>query len=106
MGVAGQRGARLDVTLLLTRPGEILPPRVWDLPIYRGTISAARGHLGAFEVTVDDYAPAIVSARGALAFEPPRHGATARCDLILDLSGGPPLFSAALRRDGYFRPHP
>ena len=104
--VARQLGARLDVTLLLTRPGEIPPPRVWDLPIYRGTITAARGHLGAFEVTVDDYAPAIVSARGALAFEPPRNGAASRCDLILDLSGGPPLFSAAQRRDGYFRPDP
>jgi ferredoxin len=106
VAVARQLGTRLDVTLLLTRPGDILPPRVWDLPIYRGTISAARGHLGAFEVTVDDYAPAIVSARGALDFEPPRQGATSRCDLILDLSGGSPLFSAVQRRDGYFRPDP
>src|SRR5438876_1076423 len=40
VAVAKQLNARLDVTLLLTRPGEILPPRVWDLPLYRGTIAA------------------------------------------------------------------
>src|SRR5712691_4737816 len=32
VAVAGQLRARLDVTLLLTEPAEVLPPRVWDLP--------------------------------------------------------------------------
>jgi ferredoxin len=74
--------------------------------MFRGTITVARGHLGAFEVTVDDYAPALPSSRGALVFEKPRNGATSRCDLILDLSGGAPLFASAARRDGYLRPEP
>src|SRR5438552_100489 len=47
-----------------------------------------------------------IRERAALAFDAPRNGATSRCDLILDLSGGAPLFSAAQRRDGYFRPDP
>src|SRR5205814_760153 len=106
LDAARQLNGRLEVTLLLTRPGEVLPPGVRDVPIHRGTIAAAQGHLGAFELTVDDYAPAIVSARGALQFEPGRDGAAARCDLILDLTGGSPLFSAGQRRDGYFRPDP
>src|SRR6202035_1051111 len=35
VAVARQLGSRLDVTLLLTRPSDILPPRVWDVAIYR-----------------------------------------------------------------------
>ena len=64
------------------------------MPIYRGTIVAPRGHLGGFEITVDDYAPARPSARSVLLFEPPRNGVRSRCDLILDLAGGAPLFPA------------
>ncbi len=106
LDAAKQLSGRLDVTLLLSRPGEVLPPRISNMPIYRGTIAAAKGHLGAFEITVDDHAPAIVSARGTLQFEPGHNGAASRADLILDLTGGPPLFPAAARRDGYFRPDP
>src|SRR5215469_16254887 len=46
----------LDVTVLLTRPGEIIPRRTTDFPIAKGTIRIAKGHLGAFELAVDDYA--------------------------------------------------
>ena len=104
LAAAQQLAGRLEVTLLLTKPQEIVPPRRMDVPVLRGTIIAARGHLGAFELTVDDYAPALPSSRGALAFERPRNGAMSRCDLILDLTGGVPLFPSHARRDGYFRP--
>src|SRR5205823_7195345 len=57
----------------------------------------------AFELTVDDYAQPAPSSRGALAFGATRNGAVSRCDLVLDLSGGTPLFSAADLRDGYLR---
>jgi ferredoxin len=103
---ARQLAGRLDVTVLLTRPGEVLPPGVMSAPVFRGTITAAAGHLGAFELTVTDYAPALPSSRGALAFERPRNDARSRCDLILDLTGGTPLFPAGSRRDGYLRPDP
>src|SRR6266446_10810837 len=103
---AQQLASRLDVTLLLTKPRDVVPPRRMDVPVFRGTITAARGHLGAFALTVDDYAPTVPSSRGALAFETPRNGAASRCDLILDLSGGAPLFPSPARRDGYLRPDP
>jgi ferredoxin len=103
---ARQLAGRLDVTVLLARPADVVPPRVVDVPLFRGRIVAARGHLGAFEIVVDDYAPARPSSRGSLVFDVARNGASSRCDLILDLSGEPPLFPAADRRDGYFRPDP
>ena len=106
LAAAQQLSGRLDVTLLLTKPQEILPPQRMDVSIFAGTITTARGHLGAFELTVDDYAPAKPSSRGALAFESRRNGAASRCDLILDLTGGAPLFPSHARRDGYLRPDP
>src|ERR1051326_8057533 len=74
----------LDVTVLVSKPGEIVPPRVTDFPVVKGTIRSAKGHLGAFELTVDDYATPAPSSRGALAFGSPRDGAVSRCDLVLD----------------------
>jgi ferredoxin len=103
---ARQLAPRLSVTLLLCDPDEVIPPRVVDLPIFRGTITAARGHLGAFELEIDDYAPMTVSSRRTLAFDRPHDGVTSQCDLILDLSGGAALFPAHEKRDGYFRPDP
>ncbi|MBP2298210.1 4Fe-4S dicluster domain-containing protein [Azospirillum picis] len=97
---------RLDVTVLLTSPKDLTPPPVMDVALFRGRIRTARGWLGAFEIVVDDYAPALPSSRGTLGFEPVRQGAAARCDLILDLTGGTPLFADHKRRDGYLRPDP
>ncbi|MGQ0662525.1 MAG: 4Fe-4S dicluster domain-containing protein [Pseudomonadota bacterium] len=97
---------RLDCTVLLTGEAEVMPPRLTDVPLFKGRVVAAKGHLGAFEVVVDGYAAAIPSSRRALEFEAPRDGATATCDLILDLTGGAPLFPAHRKRDGYFRPDP
>ncbi len=103
---ARQLAGRLDVTLLLTRPEDVTPPRIMDVPIFKGTIVAAQGHLGAFEIVVNDYAPLTVSSRASLGFEAARNDATSACDLILDLTGGAPLFPAPEKRDGYFRPDP
>ena len=38
----------LDITVLLTKPGEIAPPRATAFPVLKGTIVGATGHLGAF----------------------------------------------------------
>jgi len=103
---AGALKDKLDVTVLLTRPGDIVPPRVTDVPIVSGTIRAAKGHLGAFEMTIDGYALAQPSSRAALAFGAKRDGAVSRCDIVLDLSGGAPLFPAHDLRDGYLRADP
>ena len=92
--------------MLITRPDGVPPPRVTAFPVVKGTIKSAKGHLGAFEIVVDDYAAPAPSSRGELAFGPARDGAVSRCDLVLDLSGGAPLFTAADLRDGYLRADP
>jgi ferredoxin len=96
----------LDVTVLIKPPADVMPPRVTGFPVVKGTIRSAKGHLGAFELTVDDYAQPAPSSRSTLAFAPSRDGAVSHCDLVLDLSGGSPLFTAADLRDGYLRADP
>jgi ferredoxin len=96
----------LDVTVMITRPPQIMPPATTSFPIVQGTIRNAKGYLGAFELTIDDYAVPRPSSRDALVFEAPRNGLTSRCDIVLDLSGGTPLFPAHDLRDGYLRADP
>ncbi|MEW6642755.1 MAG: 4Fe-4S binding protein [Pseudomonadota bacterium] len=96
----------LDVTVMLTGPAPIAPPATTSFPIVRGTVRNARGYLGAFQLAIDDYAVPRPSSRDALVFEAPRSGLTSRCDIVLDLSGGPPLFPAHALRDGYLRADP
>ena len=103
---AHQLASRLDVTLLLKDPDEVVPPTSTTVPIFKGKIAAATGHLGAFEIAVDGYAPLVVSSRSALDFEDSKDGAMSSCDLILDLTGEAALFPSAERRDGYFNPDP
>jgi ferredoxin len=96
----------LDVTVMLTKPGAVPPPRTNEYPVVKGTIRSAKGHLGAFEIVVDDFAAAAPSSRGHLVFGMARNGAASRCDIILDLSGQAPLFAAPELRDGYVRADP
>ena len=104
---AAQRLAdRLDITVLLSKPGDVTPRRSNEFPVLKGTIRNARGHLGAFELGIDDYALPLPSSRAKLVFGPARNGATSTCDLILDLSGGTPLFPAHELRPGYLRADP
>lgn len=96
----------LDITVLLMPGAAPAPPRVTEFPVVRGFIRNAKGALGGFEVTVDGYATPQPSSRDELIFGPTRDGAVSRCDLIIDLSGGAPLFPAADLRDGYLRADP
>jgi ferredoxin len=96
----------LDVTVLITGKADLPAARVTAYPIVKGTIKTAKGHLGGFEIVVDDYAVPAPSSRAALTFGPPRNGAVSKCDIVLDLSGGTPLFPAADLRDGYLRADP
>ena len=106
MDAAKRLADRLSVTLVLVDPEDMSPPDVADVAIAKGRIASATGHLGAFEVTVDGYAPLAPSSRGSPEFLMPRDGAKSSCDLILDLSGGAPLFVGHERRSGYFRADP
>jgi len=96
----------LDVTVLIKQPTGVAPLRVTEFPVVKGTIRQAKGYLGAFEITVDDYAAPNPSSRGALEFGTARNDAKSRCDILIDLSGGAPLFPAADLRDGYLRADP
>jgi len=96
----------LDVTVLIKPPAAISPPRRSVFPIVKGVIRAAKGYLGTFEVVVDGFAQPAPSSRAVLSFGDARNGTISHCDIILDLSGGPPLFSAADLREGYLRADP
>src|SRR5262249_37919978 len=93
----------LDVTVMITKLSGITPPSTSAFPVVKGTIRNARGHFGAFELTIDDFAAPRPSSREAFVFDAPRNGATSRCDLVLDLSGGAALFPAHDLRAGYLR---
>src|SRR4029077_7200927 len=75
----------LDVTVMMTKPAALMPGRVNEFPIVQGTVRSAKGHLGAFEIVVDDFAEAAPSSRGALVFGPARDGAVSHCDMIFDI---------------------
>ena len=96
----------LDVTVMLSRPGDVTPPRLHDFPVIKGHVRNAKGHLGAFELTIDETAIASPSSRDRLIFGASANGASSHCDLILDLTGYAPLFPASELREGYLRADP
>jgi ferredoxin len=96
----------LDVTVLIQPPAAIAPARSRDFPVAKGIIVAAKGHLGAFELAINDFAQPLPSSRALLAFPPSRDGAVSRCDIVLDLTGGRPLLAGDDLREGYLRAAP
>lgn len=96
----------LAVTVIIKPPATLLPQRVTEFAVLRGSLRSAKGYLGAFELTLDDYATPNPSSRDGLTFGPPRKDVQSRCDILIDLTGGPPLFPAADLRDGYLRADP
>jgi len=103
---ARQLAETLDITVLLSGEEEVEPPRENPFPVLRGRARAATGWLGAFEVVVDGFAAPAPSSRAALTWGAGRDGAKSACDIILDLSGRPPLFPAHETREGYLRADP
>ncbi|CAN0430406.1 unnamed protein product, partial [Phaeothamnion confervicola] len=101
--VANALSDTLDITVLLTGESEVAPPDANAFPIRRGIARTASGHLGAFDLTVDGYAEPAPSSRAAFRFGPQRNGLKSRADIIIDISGRPPLFSAPQLREGYLR---
>ncbi|MBO6521414.1 MAG: 4Fe-4S binding protein [Rhodospirillales bacterium] len=97
---------RMDVTLVLEGGAEASPPDVMDMPIFSGRITSAKGHLGAFEITVENFRPTVPSSKDKLEFTGVGETGSSTCDLILDMRGKDPLFSAADKRDGYFHIDP
>ena len=104
LDVAQSLSDTLDITVLLTPGADVAPRAQTTWPVLQGRIRRATGHLGAFELTVDDYAAPLPSSRARLAFDAARNGAISTCDLVIDLTGGQPLFHET--RPGYFRADP
>ncbi|RVT97150.1 4Fe-4S dicluster domain-containing protein [Rhodovarius crocodyli] len=94
----------LDITVLLTGQEDVQPASSTPFPILAGRVAQATGWLGAFELVVNGYAAPIPSSRAAYRWGTPRDGARSRCDIVLDLTGGAPLFHET--RDGYLRADP
>ncbi len=103
---AERLAATLSVTCLLTEAVEIPPAPVRRFDLAAGRVRAASGAFGGFRVTVDGYRAASYGGRGGFGFTAPRDGGETRCDVIVDLRGGDPLFPAHLKRDGYLRADP
>ena len=93
----------LAVTVLLPEGADAPEERRFD--VVSGRVRRAAGALGGFELTLDALRQVDPAGR-EIAFGAPRDGARTRCDVILDLTGGTPLFPAHLKRDGYLRPDP
>ncbi|MBY8977844.1 4Fe-4S binding protein [Rhodobacteraceae bacterium NNCM2] len=102
-------GARLAgtmaVTVMLTDRAEVIAPEA-EMDIVSGRIARASGALGNFDLRFDRFAELQPAGRSSRAFAQPRDGASSTCDLIVDLSGGAPLFPAPAKRDGYLRADP
>ena len=96
----------LSVTLVLSSADDVVLPSVLPFPVFQGKLKTLTGSLGAFQVTLDNYAPMLPSSRARPEFLMPRDGARSTCSLVVDLSGETPPLTAPHRRDGYFRAEP
>ncbi len=94
----------LALTVLLEPGSDFVPAQAFDTIV--GTLSRATGTLGQFEVRIDAFQQSATGGRGTPALTPPQDGAQSECDIILDLTGGSPLFPAPEKRDGYVRADP
>lgn len=94
----------LSVTVLMTDDSELPLNRRFD--VIRGVLKRASGSLGQFEVQIDALQQIQPGGRGGFTLSAPRDGGRSECDIILDLTGGTPLFPAHEKRDGYLRPDP
>ncbi len=93
----------LGVTVMLT-PTDSLPLADQHCgQLARGQITKASGHFTAFQLTIDGFAEALPSSRSELSFPQPSDAVETSCDILIDLSGGTPLFTGHEKRDGYFR---
>lgn len=106
MPAAMQLGDALSVTCMVTDPAEADVPTDGQIDFVTGRVTAASGALGTFSVLVDAFAALSPAGRGNREFDSRQNGAKSECDLIVDLTGGTPIFPAHHKRDGYFRADP
>lgn len=100
LDAAHRLGAERAATCLLLpdHDRDLVPPSVRALGLFSGKPVKASGYLGAFTISVVNIAGASPSARGALAFDAAVGERSLAADVVLDLTGMPPLLSP---RDGW-----
>ncbi|MEJ6500755.1 MAG: 4Fe-4S binding protein [Rhodobacterales bacterium] len=101
---ANDLAGALVLTVLLGPDQDV--ERSANFDTVRGTLKHATGTLGRFSVKIDALQQIIPGGRGAPKMTAPQDGAISECDIILDLTGGTPLFAAPEKRDGYLRADP
>ncbi len=108
MEAARRLSQRLDITFVFDGVSgeEATPSALMDLPVFCGRIDKAVGYLGNFDVAFSTLSPSQPSSRGGFTFQSPGQPNQLKADLILDMTGGDPLFNAHEKRDGYFNPDP
>lgn len=108
LDAAKRLSGRLDVTLVFEgKSGQtVMPPQLMDIPVFSGNLEAATGHLGNFEISFKALSTSQPSSKGGYGFQKPGQPTALKADLILDLTGGEPLFNGPEKRDGYFNPSP
>lgn len=96
--------SRMAVSCLVVGQPDLTPPSQRGLAVFSGSLSSASGHLGAFCLAVRDLKTAPPSSRGTLTFSLRVQADNLNGDVIMDLTGAPPLFRGG--RDGYVRADP
>jgi ferredoxin len=104
--MAGKLRESLGVTVMITAPGDDIVASGISGMVTRGTIRGAKGHFTAFDLVIDGFGAARPSSRASLRFEDPQDGIETGCDIIIDLTGAPAMFTGWEKRDGYFRVSP
>ncbi|MFK7938652.1 MAG: 4Fe-4S binding protein [Roseovarius sp.] len=104
LGAAADLCETLAVTALVSDASDIPTDRRFDCVV--GELRQATGALGGFELKFDKLQQVIPGGRGGFALTDPVNGAVSACDIILDLSGDDPMFSAHEKREGYVRADP
>ncbi|WP_299922011.1 4Fe-4S binding protein [uncultured Pelagimonas sp.] len=101
--VAEQLKGFLSVTVLLNSAEDV--PDTCEFDVVVGNIRKANGAFGQFDLTIDALQLPQPGGRGANLSDP-RDGGQTQCDILLDLTGGTPLFPAPEKREGYLRADP
>ncbi len=96
----------LGVTIMITDPAGATVDAALASLVVTGRITSAQGSFTRFNITIDDFAEALPSSRDEWTFEPASNGVETGCDIVIDLTGGTPLFTGADKRDGYLRADP
>ena len=94
---------KLGVTVMLNKGADELSAGAFAGQLTKGQITKADGHFTAFNLTIDGFAEAEPWGRSEPVFSATTDGVETSCDILIDLTGGTPLFTGWEKRDGYLR---